>query len=216
MKVGTDSVMLGAWAEITHSATILDIGTGTGILALIAAQRNPSADITAVEIDPSAASQAGFNISRSPWSDRIHIVNTDIRSFNCPDRYDAIICNPPYFTKSLHSPDSAKNVARHDDTLGPDELLTAAERFLSADGELHLILPSEHFSNISGIASRHGLQFHRITHIYTENVRKPKRTMMSIGRKFLNTIPNSICIRNSEGTASDEYRNLVKDLYLTI
>lgn len=216
MKVGTDSVLLGAWADITRCKTILDIGTGTGILALIAAQRNPEAQITAVEIDASAAAQAESNIRESPWKDRIHVINTDIRSYDCPNTFDAILCNPPYFTKSLHSPDASRNGVRHDDTLSLDDLASIADKLLTEDGEMHLILPADTFSTITGIVSRHGLQLHGITSVCTGSGRPPKRTMLSLGRKFSNKTKGVIYLEDSNGRMSDEYRNLVKSFYLNV
>ncbi len=216
MKVGTDSVLLGAWADITESRTVLDIGTGTGILALIAAQRNPEAQITAVEIDAAAAAQAEYNVKASPWKDRIRVINTDIRSYDCQGTFDAILCNPPYFTKSLHSPDASRNGARHDDTLSTDDLTGIADKLLTENGEMHLVLPADTFSTITGIVSRHGLQLHGITSVCTVPGCPPKRIMLSIGRKFSNKTKDMLCIRDSSGGISGEYRNLVQDFSLKV
>ena len=125
MKVGTDGVLLGAWTPVESSARILDIGTGTGLVALMLAQRC-SASVIALEIDGKAAQQAAENITRSPWGSRIEVVCQDFRLYSNKNnslKYDTIVSNPPYFTDSLKCPDSQRNTARHNDNLSYEELL---------------------------------------------------------------------------------------------
>lgn len=133
MKVGTDGVLLGAWTPVESSARILDIGTGTGLVALMLAQRC-SASVIALEIDETAAQQAAENITRSPWGNRIEVVCQDFRLYSNKNnslKYDTIVSNPPYFTDSLKCPDSQRNTARHNDNLSYEELLKGVSNLLS-------------------------------------------------------------------------------------
>lgn len=214
MKVGTDSVLLGAWAQLEGRNRILDIGTGTGLLALMAAQRNSTAHITAVEIDRLAAGQAQENIRLSDWSSRITVICGDARQFEDELGFDAIICNPPYFTRSLHSPDMARNAARHNDTLSFTELSGAISRLLTADGEASLVLPTDAVADFTGAAALTGLQIHRVTDICTKTGKPPKRTLISIGKSFCEPCCTRLSIIGEDGAETREYINLVSDFYL--
>ena len=123
MKVGTDGVLLGAWASVQNAHKILDVGTGTGLVALMLAQRSlPDADIIALEIDGAAAGQARENVTRSPWKERVEVVQTDFRDYQSSDKFDVIVSNPPYFVDSLECPDQQRNAARHNGSLTYEEL----------------------------------------------------------------------------------------------
>src|SRR5690606_18064671 len=129
MKVGTDGVLLGAWARHPGAAHILDIGTGTGLLALIAAQRNPAALIDAVEVDAGAAQQARENVAASPWPERIRVYHADVRNWAAPEEgYDLILCNPPFYTGHRPSRDARTATAKHDVAIGLDQLVQQAVR----------------------------------------------------------------------------------------
>ena len=112
MKVGTDGVLLGAWASLENAATVLDIGTGAGLIALMAAQRNPVARIAAVELDADAACQAAENVQASPWSSRVEVICADAKAYEPGMRFDAIVSNPPYFASSLKSPEAFSELAK--------------------------------------------------------------------------------------------------------
>ena len=141
MKVGTDGTLLGAWASLRSAGTILDIGTGTGLIAIMAAQRSPEARITAIDIDADCITQARENVAASPWSDRIEVVHSSLQDFEPAIRFERIISNPPYFVDSLRSPDAARSTARHTDTLPFAELSQGVSRLLSPTGRFALILP---------------------------------------------------------------------------
>lgn len=146
MKIGTDAVLLGAWANIAQASSILDIGTGTGILALMAAQRNQNAYIDAIEIDNNAAQQAQGNFKNSPWSDRINCYATSIQQYNVdyPEKqYDAIISNPPYFEleKNTAINKRSRQLARTTAALSYDQFLDVAQQNMKPQGQLSLILP---------------------------------------------------------------------------
>ncbi|MFI3315294.1 MAG: methyltransferase, partial [Rikenellaceae bacterium] len=148
MKIGTDGVLLGAWAtrELgSKGANILDIGSGTGVISLIAAHRCPDAKITAVEIDPPAANESKQNFESSPWSDRMSVVSSSLQDFSLKSEnqrgFDTIITNPPYFINSLKNPEANRVAARHAELLPYEDLIDGVDRLLSDDGSFYLILP---------------------------------------------------------------------------
>ena len=141
MPVSTDGVLLGAWANIGHSPRILDIGTGTGLLALMCAQRNPNASIWAIDIDHSAAITAKINIVRSAWSQRITVEQKDILTAFYPEVFDAIICNPPYFTHGEQAKQQQRATARHTDSLSHQALLQRCHSLLREGGKASFVLP---------------------------------------------------------------------------
>ncbi len=214
MKVGTDGVLLGAWAGIGGCRRILDIGTGTGLIALMAAQRNADAEVYAIDIDPGCAVQAARNADASPWARRIHVMEADVRHFMPKFRFDAILCNPPYFTNSLRCPQEGRSLARHDCSLNFDQLSEAAARLLEPDGELSLVLPYEASAQFIGSAAIHGLQLHSHTRVITKSGKAPKRSLLSFGTGFQEATPNDLIIAEEDGSESAEYINLVKDFYL--
>ena len=138
MKVGTDGVLLGAWAH--GGQRILDVGTGTGVVALMMAQRYPDARVTAVDIDEGAVRQARLNSGRSPFSERVTVLHERVQALGHEGEYDAVVSNPPFFVDALKAPDQQRSMARHADTLTYGELMTAAWRLLSVDGELSVIV----------------------------------------------------------------------------
>jgi tRNA1Val (adenine37-N6)-methyltransferase len=161
MKVSTDACVLGAVADLTAAQRILDIGTGTGLLALMAAQRNPAAHIDAVELDAAAAAQAAHNFGVSPWANRLTVHAVSLGQYNAtqPLPYDHIICNPPFFRHSLRSPDAQRTTARHttSDSLTFQELAEFVVRFLHPLGHLTVLLPPPEMQHFEREASRVGL-----------------------------------------------------------
>ncbi|NVO84587.1 tRNA1(Val) (adenine(37)-N6)-methyltransferase [Hymenobacter terrestris] len=161
MKVCTDACVLGAVAAITGAARILDIGTGTGLLALMAAQRNPTASIEAVELDEAAAAQAGTNFAASPWAARLQLHAQPLAQLAAarPRPFDHIICNPPFFRRALRSPDARRTTARHAaaDTLGFGELARFAADFLTPTGRLTVLLPPPEMQDFEREATATGL-----------------------------------------------------------
>jgi len=215
-KVTTDSVLLGAWADLTAAETILDIGTGTGILALMAAQRS-NAHITAIEPDEGSFTQAKTNFISSKWSGRIRPVNMTLQQFasNTGIRFDAIITNPPYFSSSLLNPDPRKAMARHNAVLPPEELIVIAEQLLSDKGELNLVLPSDACNYFITTAEKGGLFCQRILKILPKPAYPPKRMLLAFGRKKITIEENSLVIETGvRHHYSDEYKRLTNDFYL--
>lgn len=213
MKVGTDGVLVGAWASAGDGCRrILDIGTGTGLIALMAAQRFPSADVVGVEIDADSAAQARENVAVSPWSDRIDIVCTAVQDYTPDERFDLIISNPPYFDNSLVCPDKGRTAARHTVSLNFAELAAAAERLLADGGRFAVIVPAD--------AARAVIMAARLHLVRRCDVRtKPsgvfKRTMLEFAKRFEGAAECSeLTIGDGAGGYDDEYRCLTGDFYL--
>lgn len=191
MKVGTDSVLLGAWSALPETGRILDIGCGTGILSLMAAQRT-GCIITAVEIEADAASQARININASKWSNRIDVVCADIRTFSAAEPFQTIVCNPPYFQNSLAAPLAARAGARQGVNLSFDELLQAAARLLSQDGEMFVVLPCDALQLFLKSAAMNGLHQHNLCYVSTAPGKQPKRVLLSLQRHCTPSAPTTL------------------------
>lgn len=213
MKVGTDGVLLGAWApECIAGGRILDIGTGTGVMAIMAAQRNPSARIVGVEIDDMSALQARENAEASPWADRVEIVNADIRSYEAAAPFDLVISNPPYFVDSLKSPDSGRTTARHTVSLDFGELMSAVERLLAPDGRFAVIVPAE---AVSRVVASGCLALRRRCDVRSKPSAGPIRTMMEFAAGYCGAPEFSeLTIGDGKGGYTAEYVALTRDFYL--
>ncbi|MDY3732324.1 MAG: methyltransferase, partial [Alloprevotella sp.] len=150
MKVGTDGVLLGAWAEAdtVNTRSVLDIGTGSGLIALMLAQRLPEALVVGIDVVPEAVEAARRNAAASPFSGRVRIEAVSLQTFTCDTPFDAITCNPPYYDNSLNCPDESRNTARHTTSLSYAELITHSKRLLSDDGTLNLVLPTDCLKSI--------------------------------------------------------------------
>lgn len=216
MKVGTDGVLLGAWAEPEKARSILDIGTGTGLLALMAAQRNREAAIDAIEIEPEAASQARENADRSPWAGRIRIYPVSLFDFFPSRSYDCILCNPPFFNRSTKTPDAGRTLARHTDSLSHPALLEAAGRLLSADGSFYIILPPEEATVFIHLAENYRLYLLRLTRVLPNPGKPPKRYLMkfTFTKKAVQT--DELTIELSRHEYTPEYIRLTQDFYLNL
>lgn len=237
MKVGTDGVLLGAWFDANGYADhredmstfnrhlplrILDIGTGTGLLALMAAQRYPSANVDAVELDPDAARQAAENVAESPFGGRITVYNTDITLFAPSGVYNSIICNPPYFVDSLRCPDESRTRARHDDTLSLDTLVSQAVRLLSDYGTLHVVIPYSELNRFTDIGHLHNMAPTRITTVYPTPTAAAKRALITVrycpSASIAATMPppttDRLVVELSRHQYTPEYIGLTRQFYL--
>lgn len=158
MKVSTDACIQGAWTPIAGNVKhVLDIGTGTGLLSLMLAQRNPGIYIDAIELDESAAIQAKENIESSPWRDRMNVIHADIREYTFDKKYDLVICNPPFFQNSLLGPDAGRNNVRHNTTLSFHDLLKVMLATLAPGGYGSILLPSAEMEIWGNLAENAGL-----------------------------------------------------------
>ena len=216
MKVGTDGVLLGAWASV--GASTLDVGTGTGLIALMAAQRRSDARITAIDIDPDAVRQAQENVCTSPFATRITVCQADIRSGLAGQAFNSIICNPPYFENALRSPDAARATARHDDKLTFDDLAYNSAALLRDGGTLSVVIPLERRADMTSSCATFGLTLVRETHVRTLPAKPPKRTLMEFFKGYTNPcLPDetdSLIIESAPSQPTSEFKMLLKDFYL--
>jgi len=213
MKVGTDGVLLGAWFPIEAGCSVLDIGTGTGLIALMAAQRG-AGRVTAVEINADAAQQAGMNAANSPWADRIVVQCADIADFIGEYRFERIVCNPPYFRDSLRCPDSGRNTARHNDSLSYETLAACAVRLLADDGLFCLVLPYDAVETFARCAVANGLEMCRRTDVVTVAGKTPKRSLVAFSRHCPHLEMNMLEMSGPDDEETPEYMALVRDFYL--
>jgi len=216
-KVGTDSVLLGAWIEQRLYKSVLDIGCGTGILALMMAQRFTDALIDAVEIDENAFRCAIKNTEHSAFKNRISVYHQKIQDFK-PDRtYDLIITNPPFFSSGHKSPTIQRSVARHTDSLTHEELLSVSASLLSENGALNLILPVNEANSFSMKAVKYGLYKNRICDVIPFPGKAANRVMLTLKKEPIDQLYiEKIVLRHTDRTYSDAYKTLTKDFYLNI
>ena len=216
MKVGTDGTLLGAWATLPAEGAILDIGTGTGLIAIMAAQRSEGAKITAIDIDEDCVLQARENATASPWPDRIEVVHSALQDFTPTQKFDCIISNPPYFIDSQLSPDAARSTARHTATLPFDELVSGVKRLLADNGRFSLILPQPEMERFRS-AARGELFTVRECHVWSTPTSGVRRVMAELQTNPPAELPITekiIIEENGRHQYSDEYRRLTCDFYL--
>ncbi len=215
MPVSTDGVLLGAWADIESSQQILDIGTGTGLLALMCAQRTATADITAIEINKEAYLSADQNVQHSPWSSRIQVLHSDIVHWQAPHRFDAIICNPPYFNSGPVSQQNNRAIARHTHTLDHLSLLRQIDQRLKVNGYAHLILPVREGEQLIVQAKSHGLSLLRLCYVRANEKKPASRLLMTLGKEEASDpyVEETLFITQN-GKYSSDFIALTKEFYL--
>lgn len=216
MKVGTDGVLLGAWAEAADARKILDVGTGTGLIALMLAQRNPQADITAIEIDEAAAAQAEANVSRSPWAGRINIICNDFRRYQSEDKYNLIVSNPPYFIDALTCPDKQRNRARHTCELNYEVLFSRSSQLLHEQGRVCVIIPAEVEKQVADTAWKYNLHPSRRLQVFTKPGKPCRRVLLSFSLQEGECVNESLCIEIAHHQHTAEYIALTREFYLNM
>lgn len=214
MKVNTDGVLLGAWKNGSGAERILDIGTGTGVIALMMAQRNTQARIDAIDIDEDAWRQAKENFSDSPWSDRLSAFHVSLQNFLPDKKYDVIISNPPYFVNDFKSHRHQKNVARHGIELGYEDLLSGIHRLLSDGGKARVIIPFANFFLFKEKAAKQELFVTEFTEVVAVQGMAPYVIMMQLERLRRDPVKSALAIKNEEDTFTEEYKQLTRDFYL--
>lgn len=216
MKVGTDGTLLGAWASAPDEACrILDIGTGTGLIALMMAQRFPKAFITGIDIDEDAVSQARENTLASPFSERITVLQSDVTKMDDTEKFDSIVCNPPFFDQSLKCPDQQRTGARHTVSLNYEQLTETAFRLLKPDGCFSVIIPSDYRSRMESEALLRAFFVSRVYSIQTTPTKQPKRYMIEFTKHHVNKVVTEIEILNiSPQERSPWYQQLTNDFYI--
>lgn len=214
MKVGTDGVLLGAWAPVDDFKEILDVGAGTGLISLQLAQRNEKARLVAVEVDEDAARQAQENVNLSPWANRIEVVHQDFCNFETDRRFDLIVSNPPYFIAALHSPDKQRDMARHAGSLNYEQLFLRASRLLHPHGMVALIIPAQVEKLVINTAWKHGFYTHKMLHVFSKPGKPCCRVLMVFTLSLLPCIDEYLCIRHADNSYTPEYKALTADFYM--
>lgn len=217
MKIGTDSVLLGAWTPITsHPETILDIGAGTGILALQMAQRTDAFSIDAIEIDDEAYEQCVENFENSDWGDRLFCYHAALDEFveEIDDKYDLIISNPPFYTEAHKTQDASRDMARFADALPFENLISGVATLLSKDGIFSVIIPKKEEARFTAIAETHDLYPFKICHVHGHAHAEPKRSLMAFSFSEIKCHTETLTIEVSRHVYTQEYIDLVGDFYL--
>ena len=214
-KVGTDGVLLGACADVSGNGPVLDIGTGTGLIALMTAQRC-NAVVTGVEPDRESFLQACENVSHSPWKERIRLVNTHIQDFDSGgEKFGLIVTNPPYFSASLKNTDPRKSTARHNDMLGNGELLKSVSALLRKDGRFQVIMPYAEGNVLIAEAQGFGLYCNDILKIRPLPGSEIRRLILAFSFQRQKATEKFLTIeRGPRHEFTEEYISLTKDFYL--
>ncbi|MFT5861902.1 MAG: tRNA1Val (adenine37-N6)-methyltransferase [Flavobacteriales bacterium] len=222
-KIGTDGVLLGAWTSLeSEPDSILDIGTGTGVIALMLAQRSFAETIDAMELDDDAYEQATDNFENSDWADRLFCYHAHLYEFatEIDDQYDLIVSNPPFYESDYKSQDAARDQARFDDAMPFELLIGAVQRLLTEAGTFHVIIPYQREQEFIDIAERGNLFPTRITHVQGTPTSEIKRSLMEFC--FRESTPiitpqiNTLIIEKSRHDYTDDYIQLVQDFYLNM
>lgn len=215
MKVGTDGVLLGAWTSVHKARHILDIGTGTGLVALMLAQRCPAdTRIVALEINETAVEQAKENVNRSPWRERVEVVQADFMQYQSSDKFDVIVSNPPYFVDSLECPDHQRNAARHNGSLNYEELLKGVAGLLAEDGTFTVVIPSDMADRVKAIALTWKLYVVRQLNVITKPGGMPKRTLITFSFSNQGCVVEDLLTEIARHRYSEEYIALTREYYL--
>ena len=214
MKVGTDGTLLGAWTKAFKPQQILDIGTGTGLIAMMLAQRFENAQIKAIEIDANASQQAAENFQNSPWSNRLSLKHISLQRFKHLSSFDLIVSNPPYFENNLKANNKQRTQARHTDTLSFVTLIEGSAKLLNKNGSLAIIIPSAIKDKVETIAQKHHLHLNRLCWVKGTDKTAVKRAVLQFYFEEKPLEENTLIIEKERHVYSDEYTQLCKEFYL--
>lgn len=215
MKVGTDGVLVGAWADVSDARRVLDVGCGCGLIALMIAQRSPEAEIVALDIDHDSVAQAEINFNNSPWTSRFRLHCVDYKAFN-DSPFDLIVSNPPFFTNGVLPPEASRSLARHDESLPLEQFVAHSSTLLSYDGRLVFITPVEARNIVIEAAAFNGLAVNRLTTVIPVSGRPPKRLLWELRPRqaVVGTTETTLVMENAPGRFSESYVDLVSPFYL--
>lgn len=214
MKVGTDAILLGAWANVGGARRILDIGTGSGLVALMLAQRTgPAVNIIGLELDEAAALQAAANVEASPWAKQVEIVQGALQQYSAIP-FDAIVSNPPYFAHGQDFADAARGKARHTGSLSLAELFCHSRRLLSEAGSLMLVLPTQALEEALAQAAVHGFYTVKKLAVITKEGKAAQRFLLCFSCVKCDESADKLLINTSDGAYSESYVSLVSPFYL--
>jgi tRNA1Val (adenine37-N6)-methyltransferase len=214
MKISTDAILLGSLVKSANSSKILDIGTGTGVIALMLAQRFPDADVTAIEIDEDAAMQAEENFRESPFFERMTLHQGPVQDFRKEEKFDLIVSNPPFFPDHLKSTDSKRNRALHTDELSFGELIENAVRLLSEEGAFWVILPPRQMRDLEDLAKQSGLFFFEKVQV-RDNLQKPiYREIAGFSMSHTTMTEVQLTLKDEQLTYTSAYRSLLSGFLL--
>ena len=212
LKVGTDSMLLGALCNWENPKRLLDIGTGTGVLALMCAQRFPFDEITGIELSEEACKDAENNARNNPFPSKIQLINRAIQDYHPAEAFDAIISNPPFFENSQKNQNEHKALARHTESLSFPELIASISRLLTPNGKTWIIVPSESTENILKLAKEHQLFASELITLFGKP-EKSTRMILSLVKQEQEPRSYSLCIRNEDGTYTEEYKILTREFH---
>ena len=217
LKVGTDGVLLGAWCDVKGVTSILDVGTGTGLIALMLAQLS-TAVISAIEIDEEACNDARHNFQNSPWGERLTLIAGDFNTFQLshPEKYDLVVSNPPFFKKSMKSADRASSIARHDVSLSFQQLIAGSKRLLHEWGRLAVILPVEALDDFRETARLEGFYLSRKTVVLPKLDKPPKRLLLEFSVSAVYPQFDELVILQKADSYSDRFVEMTKEFYLNL
>lgn len=213
-KVGTDGVVLGAWADLEGAARILDIGTGSGLIALMAAQRVPEAMVVGLDVDDDAVQQARQNVASSPFRERVVIQLCDVRKFRPDEKFDAIVCNPPFYTEDTLPPEESRALARNVSSLPFEELVASAARMLAVGGTFSVMLPMSCYQLFNVICLSNGLMLKRECTVQTVARKAPKRVLICYSNEPTESVEHERLILQEGNEKSEAYKDLARDFYL--
>jgi len=216
MKIGTDAVLLGAWTN-ENPQKILDIGTGSGIIAIMLAQKT-TAYIDAIDIDEESVKQAKENIANCKWNDRINVSHISFQDFyrKQDKQYDLIITNPPFFTNSLKSPENLRNIAKHNDSLSFDEIITGVKLLLEENGKFNIVLPYNESIILKEKALINSLYCSKLLYVKPKPDKNCNRVLMQFSlQKEIPLQTDELIIRHEDNSYTEEYISFTKDYYLS-
>lgn len=220
MKIGTDGVLLGAWSSVDeYPDTILDVGTGTGVIALMLAQRSEAMTVDAVEVDENAYEQSVENFEQSDWGDRLYCYNANFQEFadeiaDEEETYDLIVSNPPFYSDDYETEDVARNKARFTSSLSFEELVTGVVKILSSDGKFTTIIPFKEEESFVNLAKSKGLFLKKVCHVQGKPTSEIKRSLMEFSFHPSEIKKEHLIIEIERHQYTEAYINLTKDFYL--